>query len=352
MNFNQSEWQLFYEKIGSPSIISDGIHLFFFIPFSMFGIVLNLLVLIIISNKNKFNDTVYNHMKIFTASSILICSFVFVFAFVHIPRYASFSYSYPARIYLCTFMLPLMVISYTNLLILSILGILYRLSKFVIKFQWFENMNHNKLGFFSFLASILFNLLLFFMETTQTQKEFDEFKNNSSKLENLKICVPTSFGKSLIAQTFFNIIFTIDYIILTLIEMALFSLLLFYYNKFLKYKFGLSNLITMNVVFTYQNRVHLQLNNDAERMRENEAAKVFSNGPVISTLFYIFLNLFQIVLGILIISQSDRSNQIYNISFDLLNLVLVVKHGFVFIALYKFDSNFKSYIHSLLSRSI
>ena len=233
MNSNQTILlNLFYEKIGSPSIILDDIQLYLFIPFSLFGIITNILVFIIMSDKRMFTDIIYNYMRMFSLSNVLICSLIFLFAFVHIPRYASFSYSYPARIYSCVFMFPLMVFSYTNILILSVLGILYRLSKFVIKFQVFENIISNKLGLYSFLSSIIINLLLFFMETTQTQKEFDEYKNNLSKLENLKLCVPTSFGQSSIAQTLFNIIFTIDYIILTLVEMALFSLLIFYYNKF------------------------------------------------------------------------------------------------------------------------
>jgi hypothetical protein len=338
---NQSNWQLFYEKIGSPTIITDSIQLFFFMPFSSFGIISNLLVTIILSNKTVFKEKIYNHIKIYSVSNMFMCLVVFSFAFVHIPRYASFSYSYPARVFSCAYMLPLMLISYSNILIVTILGMIYRLSKFVIKFRAFENINFNKTGCCAIIWSILSNLTLFFRQTSQSQTKFDVYKNDTSKLHSLKLCIATSFGQTSIAQTLFVVIFAIDYILLSLIEMAFIFISLYYYKRFLMHKFDLSNLITMNKILKTQFREN-ELRND-----EKEPVEVYTKTAIFISILYVFSDVVLIILGFLIITKSDRSTQIYNYSFQVLNFILVSKHGFIIFILYKFDTNFKSYVNNL-----
>ena len=107
----------------------------------------------------------------------------------------------------------------------------------------------------------------------------------------------------------------------------------------------------MNKVFISQLNQNRNNVENKETNNQNQQVEVFSSGPIISTLFYICLNIFQIVLGFLLISQSDRSSQIYNVSFYVLNLILLLKHGSLILVLYKFDGNFKLYIHSLFRKT-
>jgi hypothetical protein len=357
--------QLFYEQLGSTTILMDAIQLYFFIPFSFICLILNLLSLLIVGDKNKCNGIIYNQLKVYIRLNILLCSIVFLFAFVNIPRYASFSYSYPARIYSCVFMFPLLIFSYSYYLFISIFNILYRLSLFVTKFRIFEDVKEYKLGLYGFITFILVNIPLALVETAQSQSEFDEFRSNISKLDNLKLCIPTSFSQSSYSKTLVVVIFGVNYILLILTEMILVSSLIYYFNKFLKYKFGLfRNFQTIDQIFKAQlnqnnknrnnnkNNNQIVVENDDEQVNQNEPVGFFSKILFSLGISNVIFNLFLILFGILIVLESkNKSSLIYNISFYVINLMILLKHGNTFFILFKYDSNFKFHVKNLIKCS-
>jgi hypothetical protein len=132
--------QLFYEKLGSFNIVLDIIQLFFFAPYSFICIILNLLTVIILNDKKKYNDSIYDYYKIYISSNIIMCTLVFIDVFIHIPRIWSFSYSYSARILSCGLIHALLITIFSFITIFSIISSFNRLSRFVIKFKAFKSI--------------------------------------------------------------------------------------------------------------------------------------------------------------------------------------------------------------------
>ena len=349
MNTNQSNQskndELFYQNLGSPGLVLDGIQLFLFAPYSFICTVLSLCLFIILQDKSKYNDSIYKQVRITSILNTFICLLVFLFSLVHIPRYASFSYSYPARIYSCILMLPLLVTIYSIITIIHAYSVLFRLSKFVIKFAIFQNiLNSNKLMINTVIICFVFNIPLYFNENVQNQREFDQYKNDSTKLNILKRCVPGLFAQSSVYQSVFVIFFTIAYAFVTLVDTILSLLLSFYYNKFLKFQFGIGNLVTMEKTFI--KRTNNDNNNNNNESHDTDAKKT----PIYVSFAFAVFSLIIIVFGFVLIGQPNSSTFIYVVSFCVINFCFLLKYGNYFILFYKFDTNFRNHVNCIFCK--
>ena len=352
----------FYTKIGSPSIIFDNIQIYFFAPYSIICILTNLISFIVVQDKSKCNHTIYKYFRISISSSTFLCLLVFLNIFTRIPRYSSFSYSYLSRLFSFNIMFNLIITFYSFTNIIDSLSLIHRLSNFVIKFQSFKNMKTYKISFYCFMFFLIINMPLFFMYKTSTQEYFEQNKYN---LEQSDICMPSTFGKSVVVQTIYYIVFTIDNLFTLTIEIVMHLIHAFYFKKFLNTNFALRNINTADRIF----KSIYYLKNKSTNVNENNnitttninintsflysgsnvseidqnAPKLIKKFPYFVPIYFLVLNTIHFVLSFIILtSQTYESRFIYGISVMIIYLCVLVKHGHYIIFLTMLDHNFKT----------
>lgn len=203
---------------------------------------------------------------------------------------------------------------------------------------------------------------LFFMYKTSTQEHFEQNKYN---LEQSDICMPSTFGKSVVVQTIYYIVFTIDNLFTLTIEIVMHLIHAFYFKKFLNTNFALRNINTADRIF----KSIYYLKNKSTNVNENNnitttninintsflysgsnvseidqnAPKLIKKFPYFVPIYFLVLNTIHFVLSfIMLTSQTDQSNLIYEISLMIIYLCVLVKHGRYIIFLTVLDHNFKT----------
>lgn len=328
--------QIFYEKLGSFSIYFDIIQLFFFAPYSFLCFILNIITVIILMDKKKYTDSIYDYFKIYISSNCILCILVFIDVFIHIPRFGSFSYSYSARTLSCGLIHALILTVFSFITIFSIIASFNRLSRFVIKFKSFKSIRPYRMCFYLGMLCIFFNMPVYFLEKARSKSEFDEDRNNLTKLYQLESCEDTVFGQMPASRTIFYIIYVTDFIISLLVETATFAISGVYYNRFLKVSFGLVDLNTAHKVFVGQTK-----------NKENKPDEMFKKIPHWVTISLGIVNLILIVFCFIQIWKYDDSFLIHIISTFILNFVYLLKCGNNFFLMYICDSNFKKTIKNM-----
>ena len=196
---------------------------------------------------------------------------------------------------------------------------------------------------------------LFFMYKTSTQEHFEQNKYN---LEQSDICMPSTFGKSVVVQTIYYIVFTIDNLFTLTIEVVMHLIHAFYFKKFLNTNFALRNINTADRIFksiyylknkstnvTENNNINTSFpcsGNNGSEIDQN-APKLIKKFPYFVPIYFLVLNTIHFVLSFIILtSKTDQSSFIYEISLMIIYLCVLVKHGHYIIFLTMLDHNFKT----------
>ena len=107
-------------------------------------------------------------------------------------------------------------------------------SNFVLKFEFFKNLNHYRLSFYLLLICIGINSSTYFGLTALSQEEFDVFKNHSAKLSLLTYCVRTSFGLTKAFRICMLVVFMMDSLVMEVIEIFANIVSIAYFRQHIK----------------------------------------------------------------------------------------------------------------------
>jgi hypothetical protein len=222
-----------------------------FIPSSLVGFILNLLVYTILRDK-QFNLPIYSYLRAYTICSACVC-LAFSTKFIqNARRIIGVTNSETAIWYTTKFLIPLITILYIYGACLDIVLSLERALLLSNTFKKFKKLNPTKLCVFFFIFSFLFQIpVWFYYEPASKEIPLNE-------TYNLKIHYFTrsEFGNSFTA----SILIVIHHLIADFLTVFLENLI---------------NIITLIYLRKYLKRKDKLMNNKHEKHGEEEAESVF-----------------------------------------------------------------------------
>lgn len=348
--------ELFMERIGSPSLVIDGLYLFFILPLSAGCILFNFITFLLLQSKKVQKTSLNILIKIYTFTSLSICTMIFMKALTSIPRYTSFSYTHSARIFTCyvnTFGMNLLIF-FANLL--NIVVLVERLSMFVIRFRKFHTKHPYEYTRLIFVISVLVNLIFYFQTETKSDNQFMFNKNNLTLLIELERCDLTEFGKSVYAKVGMAIAIFFDNFLTLVIEIVAGFISIKYFRQFVKHREILINLEHHKNIQIWQfadtNQIVNELsiiNNSPEQANQDLGQLVYELNTSITrfiislTIFSVFANMISIVNGVLYIIY-DIDGMLFSLTAFFFNLIYLIKHGSIFFFLILLNRNFRKYL--------
>ena len=361
---NSDYMEIFYEKLGSKSILYDSIYLYLLGPFSIFCIISNIICIVVLQNKRLCKNKLYKYIRVYTIISIVLGFSVLFNMISHIPRYTAIAYSYPARLFSCTlmFLFANTVYFYGN--VLNVLMILERLSNFVLKFEFFKNLNHYRLSFYLLLICIGINSTTYFGLTALSQEEFDVFKNHSAKLSLLTYCVRTSFGLTKAFRICMLVVFMMDSLVMEVIEIFANIVSIAYFRQHIKNNLRILAFRIMNKEIAQepttnnnsfdqntQNSINMNTNTSIQQNnRLKRSDKNLTSMTICFSIFSLITNIFSILFCFVLTLSPNDSSELFITTAILLNWSYMIKHGSNIIFLYLFNMNFRISLKKLLKK--
>jgi hypothetical protein len=356
--------EIFFKRIGSPSLITDGLYLYFILPLSISFIFLNFITLILLQSKKVQNTSLNKLIKIYIFTSLVICLMIFMKSLSSIPRYTSFSYSYSARIFRC----QISIFGFNFLAffsnMLSIVILLERLSMFVIRFKKFHTKHPYEYSRLMFVISFLVNLIFYFKTQTKSEEIFMYHKNNPTLLNKLEICDVTNFAETIYAKIGMVIAILFDNFFTLVIEIIASFVSIKYFRQFLKHREMLINLDhhrNKMWQFADPNQILYELsiiNHNPDQANQDIGQLIYELNTsmtrfIISlTIISVFSNIISIIIAILhaiyidsntIYSDLDRL-MLFSLAHFLFDLIYLIKHGSIFFVLVLLNRSFRKYL--------
>jgi hypothetical protein len=199
----------------------------------MIGIVLNIINLIVLFNKNIEKIRLYDYLKFYSLNSFII-TFISAFGFYsHVPRYFEESlskFSSISRCYGAHFGLTFFF--YGN--VLNILIIFERMSLYQINMKIFSTLNPYKVCLVSFFFCCLINWPTLLQFSINSIDEFNQARTNYSILVNFTYCKRTDFILSTLGKVIFCLIYFIRDILTLIIEILAYFVSLITFKRYLK----------------------------------------------------------------------------------------------------------------------
>jgi hypothetical protein len=233
-NISIANFNYFLTQTGS-TWFSESIYFYTVAPFGIFGILLNILSIIILVKLQDGSFSIFKYMRVFTINSLVLSLMIFLFIFTHLPRHFQFSITYLARFYRCVIMINLanMLNFYES--VLNILIMLERISSFVLKYKKYTNIPPYKTSLLCLIGCILVCIPTYFLSKVQTQVDFiyhiEHF--NESQIE-LKYCHKTEFSQSIYGKIIISMVIIIMNGLTVLVEIYLTTITLINFRKYLR----------------------------------------------------------------------------------------------------------------------
>ena len=241
---NDNQTKLYWlEKYGNSWII-DVLYIALLCPLSVVGVFLNILSFKIFSSKGSSKKNLNKYFKVYTISSIVICTFFSFNFLVRATTILEFANSYAARFISTRILFPIFAILYFYLSLLDIVISLERISHFLIILKNLRSYNPYKVCFLLFLVSLAINLTYTFVYYPGSVDV--KLANNTNY--TIYYNALTSYGKSKIGQL--NIIavyFTRDVVIL-LVVIVLNILSIVLLRRYLRERRELLNINEENIL--------------------------------------------------------------------------------------------------------
>jgi hypothetical protein len=236
--------ELFYLKLGSTWVL-DSMYLFMVGPFGLVGFFLNLISYFKIKNinpnRNAFNLTLKNYLKIYTMNSSMICFIFSLCAFFRSPRYFNLTQNYFGTVFNCKIIPWFTVTIFFYINILDCVLLTDRLATLTTKLKRFKNYEANKIGFLAFLTCFFINIPGYFLYQTKKTEEFEDIMNSYDKLIDFVYYTTDPFFFTPIGFCFMVILVTIKDIITMIVEISLSILVSVVFKRYLKHKAHLLN---------------------------------------------------------------------------------------------------------------
>lgn len=226
--------EMFLIKIGSTWVL-DTLYLYVLTTFSMIGIVLNIINLIVLCNKNIGQIRLYDYLKFYSLNSLIITIITSLGFYSHVPRYFEESLSQFSRISRCYGAhFGLTFFFYGN--VLNILIIFERMSLYHINMKIFSTLNPYKVCVFSFFVCCLINWPTLLQYSIKSNDEFYQARTNYSILVNFTYCERTDFILSTVGKVIFCLIYFVRDILTLIIEILAYSVSLVTFKRYLRSK--------------------------------------------------------------------------------------------------------------------
>ena len=345
--------ETFYIKIGSSGQLQDSLYLYLYIPFGIGCVLLDLLTLLMLQSKKIQKNTLNSYIKIHAFICMLVCVMLLFKGLVSVPRYFSFSYSLPSRIFSC----KIYVFAISTLIFmansLNVIIIIERLSMFVIKYKRFHSKHpYRHTLILLVIISLLINLVLYFQQETKSDKDFNNYRYNYSLILTLQKCDTTKFGETVYAKFGITISFLIDNFVILIIEIIATLKSVKYLKLYIKHKISL---IHMNhqrrCQFGNRNEIYelsiIDPNNQNHQNDQQIDRLIYELNSNV-TRFIISFNVFCVitnilsvciffVLAIFLINYFRLS--LFGVFFY--DIMFLVKHGSLFFFFIGFNRNFR-----------
>lgn len=340
--------EMFYQNLISPNWTIDSLYLYSMIPIGFISLILNILTFILLLITKIQKTSLNKYLRVHVFASTIQCSILFLSCFSRIPRYTSFSYSYPSRIITCH-LLPFSNSLHLFLNLLNIVILFDRLSKFVIRFKKFRNKSPYEFSYQLFVISVLINMGINFYLATKSEDEFVRDMNDVKKLKTMSLCYVTQFGESLVGKLIITSELVISSILVLIVELITSFISIFYFRRYVQNKLSFINLESnknrMQFSFTETHEVYeLSISNYVDNNRMNGSLIYELNTNL--TRMTIFFSLFSIISNLIciifyFISAFDDIEDIIPYGLYSFYLVFFIKYGSNFFFLILFNKNFR-----------
>jgi hypothetical protein len=339
-NVSINNFDYFLTQTGS-TWLSESIFFYLVTPFGIFGILLNILSLIILFKLQEGSFSIFKYMRVFTINSVLLSLMIFLFIFTHLPRHFQFSITYLARLYRCVIM-----INVANMLnfyesILNILIMLERISSFVLKFKKYTNIPPYRTSLLCLIGCIFICIPTYFLSYVKTQDEFihDIEHYNESRVE-LKFCHKTYFSQTVYGKFFITIVILIMNGLTVLVEIYLTSITLVNFKRYLRKR---SCLYSGNNKSRAQLLLGGQINNRNQVRFSTILNKSSHNLTKMSVQFSVissFSNIFILFYNFVMLFKNENCFYYYYATFGAC-LITLIKLCLNFFFFYFYNSNFR-----------
>jgi hypothetical protein len=358
MNSTILNYELFFARLGSPNFMPDNVQLFFFAPYSLVGMILNTLTYLILNKKIiDRRIALFKYLKVYSLTSLIICSMIFLFVLTSIPRYTDLSYSYTFRIIKCHLMSVINSTFYLFGNLINLLIAFERLSSYVIRFQRLKCFHPYKLSFVLLCFCYLISSPLYFVYSTKSQQEFDHDKADPGDYSKISLCYKTNFGKSVFGQVVFLIVYFLISFAPFVLQIITDILSIVYYRRYIKNRLIIINKKAVYNIATILIRIkgvedvsEVACSVESSSKKNQKKFKMNKNWTKMAIIFSIFCtisNFFSQIFGFIFVYSTSSNSQIYIYSYLFQHFFYLIKHANIFIILSVFCVDFRNSLKSL-----
>jgi hypothetical protein len=316
--------QLFQIKLGSYPIL-DSIYLYYLIPLSMIGLILNLISFITFVNINFKKKILRHYLIIYSLDGIIGCSFAIWYCLSRLSGKYESLLTYSMFLIRCK-LIGIGIASFFHANLLDCIILCERISYFNSKFNRILKYNPYLMSFFLLIFVNFVNLPQYLINDMREKSEFDQARLNLTILQTFSYCKRNQFFYSTIGNIILYLVIAIRDILTLIVE----SIAVVY--SFVAFRAHLNKMIALNVK---TKRISLRVGeNNQVKMKIFCKVEKFNAKLIKMTML---LSLISILshLGLIVIYVSYSSDSSLNTLWSHLSTLLTV----VFIVL-KFATNF------------
>ena len=314
--------------------LTDALSLYFIVPMSMIGTLLNTISLFILSTNSFKKMNIFKIMKIYNLNS-LILTFSSIFFFLYTPHILfEISISKIGRIYTCDIINSILILLFFYGNVLEILLNLERALSYSNGYQKIKQISQYFICFVILIICIIIHIP---SNLAQTHTSDDEL------YVKFRLCYSTKFATNPVTR----IILLADYIIEGPIVILLIigSNLLSYksFKSFMKRKQELKN-----------NNITIELTESEKRKqaKDEKINKKLLMMTINLTIFSIILNLVQFGVQLITLFPQSVNSTVYSWARFIFTLIAFIKHFSTIFFYYHFNLNFKRKLLSFIFKKI
>ena len=210
---NQTSEQVFsltkLQELFGNYLISEQFYIYGIGPFGLLGLVLNLISLITFKKRGLANKSIFDFIRYYLYSSIILCFIFFISTFYVSPTFFKFADTIEAKIINIRISFPLFSVVYFYNCFLDLFINIERASQFLPKLNFINKFSHFKISVGLFLTSLLLNSS-YFLVYTPAVYELPISANSTLKIFYLDL---SSYGRSQLGQINILVIYALRDII-------------------------------------------------------------------------------------------------------------------------------------------
>ncbi len=304
--------------------IKDALNLFILIPLGVIGTILNLITLIILSKKTFSNKNIYNIMKLYTFTSLIITFFI-IFVFYHSPKIL-FELSKIGRIYICNLAVWFYLFFFFFGNCLDILMNLERALNYTNGYDKIKQISSNLIFSIVFVLCLIIHLP---NDLALTYTPDDQL------YIKLYLCHSTEFANKPSTKMILFVTFIIEGPIVMILTIVTNILAYISYRSFMKRKKKL-----LNNIFNRSNELtEIEKRKLAKMEKKNQKLLIMT---IYLTIFSIISHFIQFSAQIIIFLPSSNVSLFVFVWAQFIYIfIIALKHFCTIFFNYNFNSNFK-----------